>query len=300
LIEPFIKKTKYVFNLSNSVDLKESSLKNKNVYFHFLVFCKRRLYNLVFSFDNENLSSKFSFTFSLIYAHYLFFLKEFFLDFVNKTRKKTGLKVRGQKIQIIVVSKQNNINCQKFYLKKLFENYNFDLGPTYKSQSKIAFYKIAKMFSLQKGYKLDDIQVSQILLIIKSLFKAKGYEVNPLTVVDAAINNVKPLYNIIYNQLGRKKVGYLNYIYIDQIRQSIAIKWILKGAFINDISSRLKSNKDFLEYKIAFSFLDTFFKRGYAFKQFTELTKLTLQKDTMVNRGYILRPTKSKSFLKYK
>jgi len=67
---------------------------------------------------------------------------------------------------------------------------------------------------------------------------------------------------------------------------------------VNDISSKLANNKSLLEYKIAFSLLDTFFKKGYAFKQFSELTRLTSQKDVMVNRGYVLRPTKSKSFLK--
>ena len=152
--------------------------------------------------------------------------------------------------------------------------------------------KISGNFMQHKKKVLTDRQLWRVLHMIRSILFRKNL-CNPkvLRVLEKSVTNVKPLYKVVQQRRGRNKVGVAKYLFIENVRQSLALKCLLgalKGLRIKE------GGLPRLECKLVLILLDTLFERGSAvglFKKFDDSSR-TSNKLGALNKSQLLRATK--------
>jgi hypothetical protein len=184
-----------------------------------------------------------------------------------------------------------------FYNKNIYKKQISQLGANSGNLNNANLvYKICRKQLFKKKAFLDDKRYFRVQGLIKNFLhfkKVKNINISQLT--NIVIQNVMPVYKLSYQRRGRNKVLVAKYLFINKIRESLAIKSLLKV-----LPSASNLNKKFrkteLEYKIVLSFLDSFFRRGVAFENHKKL-KNNIKGNTF-NKGQLLKTLKP--FLKNK
>jgi len=157
-------------------------------------------------------------------------------------------------------------------------------------------YKICRKQLFKKKFFLDDKRYFKIQSLIRNFLKFKKVEnINISQLIYITIKNVMPIYKLVHQRRGRNKILVAKYLFINKIRESLAIKQLLKNLSVtSDLNKEFRKNS--LEYKITLALLDSFFCRGVVFEN-KKKSQLGL-KGNIFNKGQLLKTIKP--FLKKK
>merc|ERR1712170_298527 len=219
-------------------------------------------------------------------CYYKFTLKYFMFLIYSDLKKYLDYKSMKQGVRA-----QNNVENTTC---------NLSIKPITYTKSNIFYknfdYKSCRKQLFKKKFFLDDKRYFKIQSLIRNFLKFKKVEnINISQLIYITIKNVMPIYKLVHQRRGRNKILVAKYLFINKIRESLAIKQLLKNLSVtSDLNKEFRKNS--LEYKITLALLDSFFCRGVVFEN-KKKSQLGL-KGNIFNKGQLLKTIKP--FLKKK
>lgn len=299
-------KTSFIFlSFLKGFSVKEKTFfesKNTRLIKEIFLYLKHRLFLVLFI--NSEVSKKFKIFYLNFIVRYLafnlyFVIKDFLKTFeLNQSFEKLETTKPILEKKNILINQSLKKSSSDFYKKQVF-NTSSRTSCLSRSLKKISIEKdsistilkrISKNVMKEKKRPLDDNKLSKTLSNIRRCLKKKNVT-NPKTLflLQKTVNKIKPLYKVVYQRRGRNKIGVAKYLFINNIRESIALKWVLNSCN-SSLNNKVINSK--IESKLACILLDTFFDRGQAFAQFKDSTKTTMKGGRLLNKGFLLKTTK--------
>lgn len=295
--QAFLKNLYKVLSILKDCSLKENNniLSNCSFVRNLGIYFKYRLYAAFFTTNSKKLKI---FYFRFINAYFLYNLYALTVDFLkvlNPFKSPLGNSDNND-VSLLFYDTSAKTDSISFYKNLVFSlsecSKRLELKKTSieKDSGSILLTRVSKILMNRKKVPLDDKKIYRILSILSRCLKTKKLN-NPkiLLLLRKSINKIKPLYKIVYQRRGRKKIGVAKYIFINNIRESMSIKNIVSACSEVSIGNISKYK---IEYKIAFSLLDTFLNRGYSYSKFKSLNDSSTKDARLWNKSFLLKTTK--------
>jgi len=288
LLNPFLKGKNFYFSKSVHILIRSAFIllsllnSNKKVNGNKMFNTKKRIlafiqflrYSLYSNLSITNISFK-SCYYNFTLKYFLFVLYFELKTYLNSKLLKQGTNSEENLSNLgsgFLIKSSIYTKSKGFYNKNVYQK--LILQPEYNSvnlDKAILDYKICRKQLFEKKIFLDDKRYFKVQSLIKNFFKFKKVKsINISQLTHTIIKNVMPVYKLTYQRRGRNKVLVAKYLFINKIRESLAIKSLLKFLPpVGNLNKKYRRNE--LEYKIALSLLDSFFHRGVAFENHKKL-----------------------------
>jgi hypothetical protein len=225
----------------------EKFFSSKKELVEFLMYYKFFLFSLFLNKKNKLFKVVFKFSFHL-YFNYLvysifYFLRLYLLNVGNRELKRKNNNLENYRIS------------PNFSIKSSYLFYSYRVYPLKSNQKKNLHTSIEEEVPLSLfcsnriNFKsLNDIQFAKLLNHIRYIYRYMNKKENSFYVLNLLVKRSIPLVKIIYQRRGRSLIPLMNFVYSQDIRNSLGLKFILtennrnKGSFIYSYENRLFLN----------------------------------------------------------
>jgi hypothetical protein len=188
---------------------------------------------------------KFSFH---LYCNYLVYSIFYFLRLYLSNLDSRELKIKTKNLENYIIPVKLNPEFSNFFYKNKVYFNKRNLGKNINSSSEEEV-PLSLFCSNRVNFKsLDDIHFSKLLNNIRYIYRYVNKKENSLHVLNLLVKRSIPLAKIIYQRRGRSLIPLMNFVYSQDIRNSLGLKFILtkntqnKGLSTDSYENRLFIN----------------------------------------------------------
>ena len=216
---------------------------SKKELVEFLMYYKFFLFSLFLNRKNKYFKVLFKFSFHL-YFNYLVYSIFYFLRLYLLNLDNRELKTKTKNLEnYIIPLNLSSESCNLFYKHKV---YSINSSQIEKKNIFTEEVPLSLFCSNRVNFKsLDDIQFSKLLNNIRYIYRYINKKENSFHVLNLLVKRSIPLVKIIYQRRGRSLIPLMNFVYSQDIRNSLGLKFILtqnnknKGLVSDSYENRL-------------------------------------------------------------
>ena len=224
----------------------EKFFPSKKELVEFLMYYKFFLFSLFLNKKNKYFKVLFKFSFHL-YFNYLVYSIFYFLRLYVLNADNREFKNNNKNLENYIIP--SNLKGKSSYLFYSYKVYSTKFNKKKNLYAFIEEVPLSLFCSNRINFKsLNDIQFSKLLNHIRYIYRYMNKKENSFYVLNLLVKRSIPLVKIIYQRRGRSLIPLMNFIYSQDIRNSLGLKFILtenkknKGSFVYSYENRLFLN----------------------------------------------------------